>query len=69
MSDGGYLEINSVTNGKSDSDRTELRQNRRDMFKARRFDQNACKGILNKLEAGQVGNRCTSEKRIAIIKP
>ena len=30
---------------------------------------NACKGILNKLEGDQVGNRCCSEERITIIKP
>ena len=49
--------------------RTNLRQNRRDMIKAIRLGHNACKGILNKLEAGQVGNRCASEERIAVIKP
>ena len=69
MSDGSYLKIYSVMNGKPDSDRTELRKNRRDMIKARLLGHNACKGILNKLEAGQVGNRCASEERIAIIKP
>ena len=68
MSDGSYLEIDSVTNRKPDSDRTELRQNRRDMIKTRLLGYNACKGILKKLEVGQVENRCASEERIAIIK-
>ena len=68
MSDGSYLEIYSVSNGKSDSDRTYLRQNRRDMIKARLLVHNACKGILNKLEADQMVNRCASDESIAIIK-
>ena len=54
---GSYLEVYSVTNGEP----VQLRQNRRDMIKARFLGHNACKGILNKLEAGQVGNRCASE--------
>ena len=64
MSDGSYLEIYSVTNGKP----VQLRQNRRDMIEASLLGHNACKSILNKLEAGQVGNRCASEERMAIIK-
>ena len=52
MSDGSYLEVFSVTNAKQ----MQLRQNRRDMIKARFLGHNACKGILNKLEAGHVGN-------------
>ena len=66
MSDSSYLEIYSVTNGKP----VQLRHsvNRRDMIKARFLGHNLCKGILNKLEVGQVGNRCASKERIAIIK-
>ena len=64
MSDGSYLEVYSVTNVKP----MQLRQNRRDMIKARLLGHNACKGILNKLEGGHVGNRCASEERFAIIK-
>ena len=45
MSDGSYLEIYSVTNGKP----VQFRQNRRDMIKARLLEHNACMGILNKL--------------------
>ena len=63
-SDGSYLKIYCVTNGKP----VWLRQNRRDMLKARFLGHNTCKGVLNKLEVGQVGNRCASEERIAIIK-
>ena len=59
VSDGSYLEVYSVTNGKP----VQLRQNRCDKIKARFLghNHNACKGILNKLEAGQVGNGCASE--------
>ena len=57
MSDGSYLEVYSVTNEKP----MQLRQNKRDMIKARFLGHNACKGILNKLEAGQVGNGCASK--------
>ena len=45
VSDGSYLEIYSVTNGKP----VQFRQNRRDMIKARLLGHNTCKGILNKL--------------------
>ena len=45
VSDGSYLEIYSVTNGKP----VQFRQNRRDMIKVRLLGHNACKGILNKL--------------------
>ena len=38
------------------------------MIKAILLGHKACKGILNKLEAGQMVNRCASEESIAIIK-
>ena len=49
VSDGSYLEVYSVMNWKP----VQLRQNRRDMIKARLLGHNASKGILNKLEASQ----------------
>ena len=60
MSDGSYLDIYSVKNGKP----VQLGQNRRDMIEARLSGHKACEGILNKLEADQVGNRCASDAQL-----
>ena len=64
VSNRGNFKTNPVANRKP----VEIRKNRRDATEPRFLGDHTSKGILDKLKAIQVSNRCASQERVAEVK-
>ena len=62
-SDGSNFEIYSVTDRKP----VEIRENRRNMAKARFLGNDPSKCVLDKLQASQNRNRRASQERVTVV--